>query len=296
MFVRKVPNRSGSFSVQVISKHDGKYKVVKTFGSSKDKRKIDNLCRQAEKFINNPSWQTSLFSPPIETDKVVEDFLNQISNSTVRTIGPELIFGTLFDRLGFSIIKEDLFRHLVIARLAYPTSKLKTVDYLYRYQGTVTSPSTVYRFLDTLNEEYKTKVETIAYQYTKNTLKTITVIFYDLTTLCFETEDEDDLRKIGFSKDGKFKHPQIRVGLLVGKDGLPIGYDIFEGNTFEGKTLIPTLEKLEKQYNLGKPTVIADSGLLSKENLELLKTKGYQFIIGARIKNESDLVKDKILK
>jgi len=226
----------------------------------------------------------------------VEDFLNQISNSTVRTIGPELIFGTLFDRLGFSIIKEDLFRHLVIARLAYPTSKLKTVDYLYRYQGTVTSPSTVYRFLDTLNEEYKTKVETIAYQYTKNTLKTITVIFYDLTTLYFETEDEDDLRKIGFSKDGKFKHPQIRVGLLVGKDGLPIGYDIFEGNTFEGKTLIPTLEKLEKQYNLGKPTVIADSGLLSKENLELLKTKGYQFIIGARIKNESDLVKDKILK
>ena len=83
MFVRKVPNRSGLFSVQVISKHDGKYKVVKTFGSSKDKREIDNLRRQA-----------SLSSPPIETDKVVKDFLNQISSSTVRTVGPELIFLT----------------------------------------------------------------------------------------------------------------------------------------------------------------------------------------------------------
>ena len=145
-----------------------------------------------------------------------------------------------------------MFRHLVIARLAYPTSKLKTVDYLRRYRGIVIHEDTIYRFLDTLNKEHKEKAEYIAYEHTRKTLGTISVVFYDMTTLYFDAEDEDDLRKIGFSKDGKFQNPQIMVGLLVGAGGYPIGYDIFEGNTFEGKTLLPVLEKIEKNTGSGK--------------------------------------------
>ena len=117
-----------------------------------------------------------------------------------------------------------------------------------------------------------------------------------MTTLYFEAQDEDDLRKIGFSKDGKFQHPQIMLGLLVGKGGYPIGYDIYEGNTFEGHTLLPTLEKIEKKYHFKHPTVIADAALLSKQNLENLSHAKYRFIIGARIKNETDATKAKILK
>lgn len=112
----------------------------------------------------------------------------------------------------------------------------------------------------------------------------ITVLFYDVTTLYFENEDEDDLRKIGFSKDGKFQSPQIMLGLLVGEYGYPIGYDIYEGNSYEGNTLIPILEKFEQKFNLQKPIVIADSGLLSKQNIEELKINNYEFILGARIK------------
>ena len=149
----------------------------------------------------------------------------------------------------FNEIKNTLFRHITIARLAYPASKLKTVDYLYRYLGIDISEDKIYRFLDELNKTYKEKVEKIAYQNTKKHLGgTISVVFYDMTTLYFEAEDEDDLRKIGFSKDGKFQCPQIMLGLLVGKNGYPIGYDIFEGNTFEGHTLIPILEKIQKVY------------------------------------------------
>jgi transposase len=116
-----------------------------------------------------------------------------------------------------------------------------------------------------------------------------------MTTLYFETEDEDDLRKIGFSKDGKFQNPQIMLGLLVGENGYPIGYDIFEGNTFEGHTLLPFLGQIQKKYGFEKPIVVADAGLLSKNNIKNLSEEKYQFIIGARIKNETEKIKQEII-
>lgn len=180
--------------------------------------------------------------------------------------------------------------------MVYPTSKLKTADYLYRYKGIDVEIQRIYRFLDRLNKKHKETAEKIAYEYTKRTLKNISVVFYDMTTLYFESEDEDDLRKIGFSKDGKFQNPQIMLGLLVGQNGYPIGYDIFEGNTYEGHTLIPTLKGIQKKYGFEKPIVVADAGLLSKDNIEKLKIEKYQFILGARIKNESELIKKEILE
>ena len=117
-----------------------------------------------------------------------------------------------------------------------------------------------------------------------------------MTTLYFEAADEDDLRKTGFSKDGKHSNPQIFLGLLVGLGGYAIGYDIFEGNTYEGHTLIPFLEKISLKFNLQKPIVVADSGLLSKDNIKALQEQGYKYIIGARIKNETKQIKEKVLK
>lgn len=250
---------------------------------------------QAHEYLHHPSEQPPLFSTLSDTDIVIKNFVENTSNPQIRTIGPEVIFGTLFDRIGFTVIPEELFRHIVIARLAYPTSKLKTVDYLFRYRGLSVDVNRIYRFLDTLNDTYKENVERIAYEYTKHTLGSISVVFYDMTTLYFEAEDEDDLRKIGFSKDGKFQCPQIMIGLLVGEGGYPIGYDIFEGNTFEGHTLVPTLEKIQKKFGFTKPIVVADAGLLSKDNIEKLIIQKYEFILGARIKNETDMIQEKIL-
>lgn len=297
MFVRKKKNKSGSISVQIIDKTNG-YKVLKTIGSAVDPDEIKKLVLRARQLINNPHpGQVRMFSVKSSDDLVIENFLSNFTNAQVRTLGPELIFGTLFDRIGFNVVKSDLFRHLVVARLAYPTSKLKTVDYLYRYRGVKIGIDALYRFLDKLGSRYKRLVENVVYGYTKHALKgKITVVFYDMTTLYFESEDEDDLRKIGFSKDGKFRKPQIMLGLLVGKHGLPIGYDIFEGNTFEGHTLMPVLEKIQKRYRFKKPTVIADAALLSKENLKNLSQQKYWFIIGGRIKNENEKLKAKILK
>jgi hypothetical protein len=237
-----------------------------------------------------------LFSCKSKEELAVENFIEHLSNAQIKTIGPELIFGALFDCIGFNSIKDKMFRHITISRLAYPVSKLKTIDYLRRYRGIDVSVYSIYRFMDKLSNRYKAEVEAIAYRYTKKQLGTIAVVFYDMTTLYFEAEDEDDLRRIGFSKDGKFQKPQILLGLLVGKQGLPIGYDIFEGNKFEGHTLIPTLNKIQSKYGFTKPVVVADAALFSKENIDALTREGYKFIVGGRIKNESDDIKTKIFE
>jgi transposase len=294
MFVRKLKNRSGSVSVQVIQKLLGKYKVVKTIGSATTWQEIENLVHLARQEIERISGQQKLFIS--EKDVEIERAFSMLSNSSIRTLGPEIIFGKIYDYVGFGNIQENMFRHLVIARLAFPLSKLKTIDYLYRYQGKILDIDAVYRFLDKLNNKLKSEIEDIAFAHTKKLLNgNISVVFYDMTTLYFEASDEDDLRKTGFSKDGKHQCPQIFIGLLVGLGGYAIGYDIFEGNTYEGHTLIPFIEKISRRYDLNKPIVIADAGLLSKENIKALEDNGYEYILGGRLKNESQSVKSKIL-
>lgn len=297
MFVRRKPNKSGSVSVQIIDKENGCYQVVETLGSSKDIHEIERLFLEGQQIIHAAQpGQQWLFPVKSKEELVIENFVGGLTNAQIRTIGPELIFGALFDRLGFNAIAEDLFRHVTIARLVYPGSKIKTIDYLDRYQGLRMSVYAIYRFMDKLNSRYKDEVGTIAYRYTKTQLGAIAVVFYDMTTLYFEAEDEDDLRRVGFSKDGKFQNPQILLGLLVGEGGLPVGYDIFEGNTFEGHTLLPVLNRIEAKYGLGKPIIVADAALLSRQNLESLTAKGYRFVLGGRIKNESEPIKVEILQ
>jgi len=294
MFLRKTKNRSGSSSIQIISKANGKYKVLKTIGSGFTDQEVQKLWFLGKQEIERLSTQSTLFVS--EQDTLVEQVMNSLGNASIRTVGPELIFGKIYDHIGFHVIEQEMFRHLVISRLAFPLSKLKTVDYLYRYQGVQLDIDAVYRFLDKLNGGLKAQVEQVAFTHTKRILENnLSVVFYDMTTLYFEASDEDDLRKTGFSKDGKHQHPQIYLGLLVGLGGYAIGYEIFEGSIYEGHTLIPFLEKAAAKFNLGKPIVIADAGLLSTGNLAELAQRKYQYIIGARLKNESKTMKQKIL-
>lgn len=293
MFIREVKNRSGSISIQIISKDSGRYKVVRTIGCATTRQEIDTLKIKAKQELENIKRQPSLFSSSLD-EKIVET-ISQLNNADIRTVGPELIFGKIYDHIGFGALNEPLFKNIVIARLAFPLSKLKTSEYLYRYQGKSIDVNKIYRFLDKLNNELEQQVQKIAFRHTKKVLNSdLSIVFYDMTTLYFEASDEDDLRKTGFSKDGKHSNPQIFIGLLVGLGGYAIGYDIFEGNTYEGHTLIPFLEKMQNKFSLDKPIVIADSGLLSKGNLLALEDNGYQFILGARIKNEDKTTQSRI--
>ena len=294
MFVRKKKNKSGVISIQIIDKSSGKYKVVKTIGSSADTSTIENLFKQAHHYIPILTGQSQLNFNAQGEDAFVASVFESIED--VKLAGPELVLGKIFDAIGFNAIKDELFRHLVITRLVYPVSKLKTIDYLYKYKGIFIEKDKIYRYLDKLNNKHKEQIQNISYEHTLAVLQNkIAVVFYDVTTLYFEIEDEDDLRKTGFSKDGKHQHPQILLGLLVSAGGYPLAYEIFEGNKFEGHTMLPVIEIFKHKYKLKKLVVVADAGLLSNDNIQELESKKYEYILGARIKNESNIIKKNIL-
>lgn len=180
--------------------------------------------------------------------------------------------------------------------MLYPVSKLKTTEYLYRYQQIDWNEDQVYRYLDKLYKSQKELVQQISYTHTVKVLgNEPKIVFYDVTTVYFEVEQEDELRQTGFSKEGKHQNPQIVLGLLVSKNGYPLAYEVFDGKKFEGHTLLPVVDAFKVKYNLQKLVVVADAGLLSKTNVELLQTNGYEFIIGARIKNETHSLQKQIL-
>ena len=290
--MRKKRNHSGSVSIQIIQKQQGKYTVVKTLGSSKEEEEIDRLFKQAQESIPRLFNQITLYDDPPNLPRV-----DELSNDDIRVVGPELVFGKIFDYIGFGQIPDQLFKDLVISRITHPGSKLQLSEYLRENNRREISADNIYYFLDKLNSKYKHQVEDIGFAYTHKLLNgNIGIVFYDMTTIYFESSQPDELRKTGFSKDGKHQHPQIFLGLLVGRNGYPIGYDIFEGSIYEGHTLIPILEKFEKRFKFEKPIVVADAGLLSSENISTLAKNGYTFILGARIKNEAKTIKREIEK
>ena len=331
MFIRKKLNKSGTVSVFVLSTTKSrKQRLVKFFGSAhpNDTAAMEKLMQQASSFIQEMEGPSL---PHIyEEEDVIDGFVSSLNNAQVQVAGPELVFGTLYDRIGYGAIRNRMFRNIVICRLFNPGSKLKTVDYMERYLHVTYSVDQIYRFLDNLcyrkeeeekgndgrksetagegseptstssakskQDDFKTRVEDIAYSYTKKMVGDgISVCFYEMTTLYFEAAEEDDLRKCGFSKDGKHSCPQIFLGLLVASGGNPIGYEIYEGNISEGHTMIPLIRKLASRFGFDKPIVVADAGLLSKANIEELTKDGYQYILGARPKSESEKVKEQIL-
>jgi transposase len=124
---------------------------------------------------------------------------------------------------------------------------------------------------------------------------TISISFYDVTTLYFESESEDDLRKIGFSKEGKLARPQIQLGLFTTLQGYPLSYEVYEGNKYEGHTLVDILSKFQTRFKLTqKPIVVADRGMLTHENIAYLENNDYKYILAAKIKNITQELKDKI--
>jgi transposase len=172
---------------------------------------------------------------------------------SIKPVGTNIILGRIFDEIGFNAIEDDLFKKLVLGRINYPVSKLKLVEYLARYEQYYIDDDTIYRYLDKIATKYKRQIQRLSYYHTVSVLgHSPKIVFYDVTTLYFEIEQEDELRKTAFSKDGKHQDPQIVLGLLVSKGGYPLGYEIFQGNKYEGHTMLPILNYYKRAYKLEK--------------------------------------------
>jgi len=242
-------NKSGVISVQVIDKSSGKYKVVETIGSSSEASVVEKLCNEANQWIKNHAGQLEL---DFQNERqLYSRFISGIRQITIT--GTDLLLGKIFDQIGFNQISDELFKPLVLARLSFPFSKLKTTEYLYRYHGIQINEDAIYRYLDKLHNSRKETVQEISYQHTLKILNNeLSIVFYDVTTLYFEINSEDELRKPGFSKEGKHQNPQIVLGLLVSIDGYPLAYEMYEGNKYEGHTMLPVIDAFRQKYHLKK--------------------------------------------
>lgn len=322
MFIRvkTSPNSKGK-SVQIVqSIRKGErvtQKIIRHVGMAYDEDELKKLKLLAEsiRMKLEAGAQQFLFKPE-EIVKLGEskkqykdsDYIVNVKNlvEEQRLIsGIHDVYGKLFSNLGYhKVIARPsrnkmavrIFTDIVLARIANPVSKMASIDMLEEDFGVTIDLDKAYRMMDKLDTAALERLKKTTYQNSLNLLGSkIEVIFYDATTIYFESFSEDELKRNGFSKDHKHNQPQILLALMVTSDGLPVDYEIFSGDTYEGHTLIPALTKIRKRYHLDKIVFVADSAMLSQENIAELEEEGLEYIVGARLKKVKNKLKDKIL-
>jgi transposase len=279
---RGVKTGSGKTAVQVYYLHDRKRVIVKHLGTANNTEELDTLKQQAQQFIDDYSSQTSLF-PLLKSGAYsyldqyeCVGFYYRFFYETIQSI---------ITQIGFEELTSNLFKDLVTIRILEPASKLRSMELIKTYFGIQHRRQNYYKEAKkwiSLKNQVLDKVNNFAQ---KEYGFDYSLLFYDVTTLYFETFENDDLRKTGFSKDSKSQQPQILVGLMVSKDGFPLAFDIFPGNTFEGHTILPVVKAFIQKNDVKQFTVVADAAMISTDNIKELKAAGIHYIVGARLGN-----------
>ena len=283
----------------VVDKSSGGFTEFKVIGVGNSEDEIHELIVRGKDWIAHYGGQQSIDFDGEELRREEKEMTNHVLSNIIQTSlkCPQTIIGKVYDKIGFNAIPDEELRHLVISRICSPMSKKATVDYLRRHFKEDTSLQKIYRYLDKLHKTQQELVQAISVNHTRKLFGgNLGLLFYDVTTLYFETTEKDELRESGFSKDGKNANPQIVLGLLVSRGGYPLSYSLFNGSQYEGYTMIPVVDDFIQRFKLGKDfVVIADSGLMNTKNIKLLRDGGYKYIIGARIKKESGKIRESII-
>ncbi len=289
--IRVVKTASNCSAVQIVYYVNRKTKIFKHVGSGKSDEQVKELRLIAADLINQ-------IEPLLPLD-VEPKFHNLFSVEKSEFIGIYYslfyeVISELIRHVGLDKIKKELLLDLVIIRILEPASKLHSIDLLEQYFGIKHRRQTFYESASKWLK-LKDKAEDIVVDFAKrNYAFDFDLLFYDVTTLYFETFKEDELRKNGFSKDNKSQQPQILVALMVTKEGFPISYEIFSGNTFEGHTIIPVVKSFIKKHQVKECTIVADAAMISSENVKQLVENKINYIVGARLGNISENLLAKI--
>ncbi len=343
MFVRvkSTPN-SPRKSVQIVhSQRVGskvKQKIIKHVGVAFDDKELEELKALANSIKAQLESKNQL---PLYSPQEIEDLAQKVQDKKAKEFQPTKenradydvnlldlleedriikgihdIYGKLYNDMNFksvlpnptrNVATSKALKEIVLARVANPDSKSASVDTLASKFGVNINLKSVYRMMDMIDDKQIKKLNKLVLTHTKSLLDDkIDVIYFDATTLYFESftedidnpEDENEaIRKNGYSKDGKFNQPQVVLALLVTKQGLPIGYKAFSGDTFDGHTIVPSLKEIESEFKVDKIVYVADAGMFNKTNLEEFdKNKNITYIVGAKIKSMNKAMKEQILK
>ena len=295
--IRQIKYAQNSTSVQVYKIENRKRVIVRHIGTARDEQELSDLMSLGYDFIKKISKQLTFFDQ--------KQSGNILHLDKTEFIG--VYYGFLYDliskliiKIGFDKIKSNLLLDLVIMRIFEPASKLRSIELLEEYFGIKHRRQSYYDYASQWLS-LKSKIERITLDFAKNHYAfEFDLLFYDVTTLYFETFQEDELRRNGFSKDNKSQQPQILVALMVNKDGFPIAYELFSGNTFEGHTIVPVIKSFIDKNQIKAFTVVADAAMISAENIEALREQNIHYIVGARLSNVSadliDQIDKKILR
>lgn len=291
-YIRTTKTASGSTAVQIVRYENRKKVIVSHIGSAHNREELFSLKRIASEWITRTSKQQALFPIKHPSSKLVH--LDKCEYLGFRYGLTYEVINKIFAHFKFHLLENELLTDLVVARIAEPASKLRSLKLLSEYFGIVHGHRELYRQLPKF-PELKSQIEAKVLAIAKKEFNfTFALVFYDVTTLYFESFEPDDLRKHGFSKDNKPGQPQILIGLLVSSNGFPVSYHIFEGNKFEGHTLLPVILSFKQKHKIDVLTVVADAAMISLENTTLLEANGIKYIVGARTGNLSLQLQRKI--
>ncbi|TCM39712.1 transposase [Kribbella sp. VKM Ac-2568] len=300
---------SGATAVQIAESVAGRRRIVRHVGSARDEAELGLLMEEANRLLADdrqgvldlgitPAVPKAVLLPPSTQAGL---FASTATPPPARQMVPRLRVlksssGLLYDALagvysslGFDVVDDEVFRDLVIARVVEPTSLLD-VDRVLAEMGRVSaSLSTRKRTLRRAREgTYRDQIATACFNHAL-TSGDVSLVLYDVTTLYFEADKEDELRKVGYSKERRVD-PQIVVGLLVDRRGFPLEIGCYEGNKAETLTIVPIVKAFQARHNLADMVVVADAGMLSSSNLKDLENAGLRFIVGSRAtKTPTDL-------
>lgn len=284
--IRTTKTASGATAVQVVRYEHRKKVIVAHLGSAHTDAELQSLKSTARSFIDKRSKQLRLLADTgVPGSTLIA--LDKCRYIGIRYSFLSEILHRVCDVFSFRTLKQPLLIDLVIMRLVEPASKLRSLELLMEYFGVSYHRQGFYRCLTACMSKKDAVERQIVAVAKKHFGFDFTVVFYDVTTLYFEAFEPDELRKPGFSKDNKSNQPQILIGLVVTNQGFPVAYEIFEGNKFEGKTLIPVILNFKKKHEIKTLTVVADAAMISLNNIQTLQEHGLYYIVGARVANLS---------
>jgi hypothetical protein len=300
-WIRRVRTASGATAVQIAEYDSGRRKIVAHVGSAHTEAELGILLERAREMLADPAQgaldlgiepappQARLVAPAATPTL----FGTEPPCGTSAAAGPARVVSTdsrvlfqaldgVYGDLGFGALGDEVFRDLVLARVVEPTSILDTGRVLADLGRKAASDKTMRRTLARCADSgYRDKIAGLCFAHALAS-GNVSLILYDVTTLYFEAEHEDALRKVGYSKERRVD-PQIVVGLLVDRHGFPLEIGCFEGNQAEKLTILPVIRQFQARHGIEAMVVVADAGMLSAANLADLDDAGLGFIVGSRV-------------
>lgn len=273
VFIRKYPVKSGGTVIQVIYKRGRTVERTVHIGTAHSEGDMEALLALANQTISAGQLSLDVFDDCPATDSIgftLEKTYSKLLHETL---------GLVYERLGFDVVGDKVFKQLVLARIIEPTSKSDTIRVLDELGIIPPSNTTIHRSLKrSVAQDYRSSLSVAALR--DSSANALSLVLYDVTTLYFESQREDDFRKTGLSKERRLD-PQIVVGLLVDRDEMPLEVASFEGNKAEVKTIVPVLKSFLARHGIANITVVADAAMLSGANLTELEELGFGYIVAS---------------